>query len=118
MMDTIAMVHKKSLAQLCITACVRNREDSKQSKRGNSSRALVWFSECIDRSCEKSVKILLPVCCFRQSILELEVVVTIVKISVNRGDENSDLARLRQSMSLLPLESRALSIEYGHPHED
>ena len=47
---------------------------------------------------------------FRQSILELEIIVAIVKISVNRGDENSDLARLRQSMPLST--SRIRSIEY------
>jgi hypothetical protein len=44
----------------------------------------------------------------RQSIPELEI--TIAKVSVNRGDKNSDLARLRQSMSLST--SRIQIVEY------
>jgi hypothetical protein len=116
-MDTIAIINKASLASIPLV-CETERIQSclKEAIVPKPSYGLAYAStgraknrsKCFYQSVASAQFHTL----LRQSIPELEI--TIAKVSVNCGDKNSDLARLRQSMSL---STRSLSIEYCHPHE-
>lgn len=112
-MDTIAIINKASLASIplvCETeraqSCLKEAIVPKPSyglAHASTSRAKSR-SKCFYQSVASGQFHTL----LRQSIPELEI--TIAKVSVNRGDKSSDLARLRQSMSLST--SRIQIVEY------